>query len=92
MKDAHDFVFTMTGPILPYDIRFSSMITTKNNKVVLVGGSSFFEPSNLDTFLELDSVTSKWKDIKLPIEKLRACHIAFKATSEQMEIFCGKYN
>ena len=89
MKNAFDFVFPMIGPILPYDVKDSAMITTKNNNVALVGGYSYENGGTLNTLLELDDVMSKWKEIKLLLKNLRRDHIAFKGTSEQMKIFCG---
>ena len=91
MNDTFDFVFASIGPILHYDVTESAMITTKNNRVVLVGGLSDEKDGILNTLLQLEKVTSKWKEIKLPLEELRHGHIAFKGTSEQMKIFCGKY-
>ena len=90
VNDTFDFVFALIGPILPYDVTESAMITTKNNRVVLVGGLSDEKDGILNILLQLEKVTSKWKEIKLPLKKLRNGHIAFKGTSEQMKIFCGK--
>ena len=76
--------------MLPYDVLYSSMITTANSKNILVGGYSIGNNDALKTLLELHGITSNWKEIKFPLIKLRNGHIAFKGTSEQMKIFCGK--
>lgn len=91
MKYAFDFVFVMIGLFLPYDIRLSSMITSKNNRVILFGGFSLENGRRtLNTLIELEGVTSKWKEFKLPLKKFRYGHIAFKGTNKRMKIFCGK--
>ena len=89
LKTPFDFL-VLIGPTLPYDIQQSATITTRNKKLLLVGGFSFGKDEILNTLLELEGVTSNWKEIKLPLKKLRNGHIAFKGTSEQMKIFCGK--
>ena len=88
MKNSFDFVFVMIGPNLPYDVSYSAMVNIKDNKVVLVGGYSFKKHANLNTMLELDGVTSNWKETKLPLKNLRRSHIAIKGTTERMKIFC----
>ena len=70
------------------------MITTKSNKAILVGGHTRKYGGNggiiLNTLLELNNVSSTWKEIKVPLKKLRYGHIAFEGTKELMKVFCGK--
>ena len=90
--DTFHIVFALIGPILPFDVAKHAMIATKSNSVVLVGGDQdeFGNGGYLNTLLELEGVTSKWKEIQLPLEELRIGHIAFKGTTKQTKIFCGK--
>ena len=66
----------------------------KDNKIVLVGGISIVHRSGktLNALLQLDSITSKWKEIKLPLQKTRRDHFAFTDAKEQIKMFCGKLN
>ena len=71
--------------MLPYNVGFSSMVTTTDNKIILVGGGG-----DLNAMLELDDVSSKWREIKLPVKKLREYHLAFQANMKHTNMFCGK--
>ena len=76
--------------MLPYEVRSSSMITMKNNKLILVGGYSDEDYRILNTLFELEDVASKWKETRLPLKELRSGHIAFKGTRKKLNTFCGK--
>ena len=52
--------------------------------------SSLFHDRILNTILELDGIDSDWKEIELPVKKLRFGHHAFAATQDNLKIFCGK--
>ena len=44
----------------------------------------------LNVILELDSINSKWKEIKLPLKKLRTGHFAFEISNHnRLKLFCG---
>lgn len=66
------------------------MITTKNNELLLVGGFSHQSKTVVNTLLVLDGISSKWREIKVPLKKLRMDHLAFIPTKEEINIFCGK--
>ena len=81
--------FFNKGPTLPYNIGRASMVQSKENTVVLVGGTVGHD--TLNTILELDINDFEWKEITLPIETLRQDHLAFAATEDQLKLFCGKF-
>ena len=67
---------------IPYDFETSSIVTTSENKLYLLGTQR--------TIFELDINGLEWKKIKLPVKRLRKGYKAYEVTKEQLKIFCGK--
>ena len=73
-----------TGPKLPVsnDWQGSAIVTTNANRLILLG--------NQRNLFELNTKAMEWKEIKLPVKKLRSEYKAFEVSKEQLNIFCGE--
>ena len=60
----------------------SAIVTTNENKLILLGDQK--------NIFELDTQGMEWKEIKLPVKKLRSDYKAFEVTKKQLNIFCGE--
>ena len=75
---------------MPYGLMFSAMIPTNSNRgVLLVGGYTPTFNKVVGSMLKLETISSEWRTIDIPMNKLRYGHIAFSASSDQMKVFCG---
>lgn len=81
--------FSLAGPKLPFDITSSSMICTKTKGALLSGGFSQTLGKVYTGMIQLQSVHSKWKEIKLPVEKFKEEHLSFTLAGRELDIFCG---
>ena len=72
------------------------MLTTDDNKILLVGGSkpygwNDFYDEGLGSMLELSDL-NEWKEIDIPgVHQLRDEHLALIITESEKNLFCGKY-
>ena len=85
------------GPQLPYKVKRASMITTKDNKILLVGGvtkygyNDYYE-KDLGSMLELSDLT-EWKEIDIPkVYNLRDSHLSLIITEAEKNLFCGEHD
>ena len=74
---------------MPYDVELSSMLTTADNTLLLVGG--FSSGKILGSILQLKSVVSSWREIPLPVSNFRASHLALPIEGTEEERLCGKF-
>ena len=84
------------GPELPYKVRDASMLTTDDNKILLVGGvkpfgwNDYYE-DNIGSMLELSDLMTEWKEIDIPkVHYLRKQHLTLMITDSQKDLFCGE--
>ena len=71
------------------------MITTEDNKILLVGGvtkygyNDYYESSH-GSILELSNLTV-WKEVDIPrVQHLRDSHLTLMTTEGDKNLFCGK--
>ena len=64
------------------DWQGSAIVTTNANRLILLG--------NQRNLFELNTKAMEWKEIKLPVKKLRSEYKAFEVSKEQLNIFCGE--
>lgn len=61
----------------------------KNNKVLLLGGTSTNLLRYSDKMFELHHNQSRWREIDYPVNSLTHGQLTFKLNEDQMKIFCG---
>ena len=84
------------GPQLPYKVKRASMITSDDNKILLVGGrkkygyNDYYE-KGLGSMLELSNLTV-WKEVNIPrVHDLRERHLTLMITETEKNLFCGEH-
>ena len=85
------------GPQLPYKVKRASMITSDDNKILLVGGrkkygyNDYYE-KGLGSMLELSDLT-EWKELNIPrVQDLRERHLTLMITETEKNLFCGEHH
>lgn len=75
---------------LPHDLSRSSMVALTDEMIVLVDGYSYHNYGSENALIELEATNLKWKKIKVLGKESRYEHLAFVASNELINIFCGK--